>query len=67
MVLSRIAHKGERYLLLSGYEDFEVVFVRIESEDVVEPLEDGALLLELVEKVRKDIENQKVLEMINNQ
>mgnify|MGYP003308609519 CR=1 FL=1 len=56
VVLDKIAYEGEKYLYLSSYDDdINIIFARL-VDNIVEPIEDGDLILKLAEIIRKHIE-----------
>ena len=56
VVLSKIDYEEEKYLCLSSYDDnVNIIFTRIIGNDKIVPVEDGNLIVNLLEKVKKEI------------
>lgn len=56
VVLSKIDYEEEKYLCLSSYDDnVNIIFTRIIDNDRIVPVEDGNLIVDLLEKVKKEI------------
>lgn len=56
VVLAKISYEGEKYLCLSSYDDnVNIVFARYYDSNKLEPVEDGDLIVKLLDIAKKEI------------
>ena len=67
VVLDKIIHKGERYLFLSDYDDLEMIFAKMTSEDSIERIKDEELIFELMQCVASNIKKHPNFEKIRKE
>ena len=55
VVLDKISYEGNRYLYLASYDDdTNIIFAKL-NDKLIEPIEDGNLIVKLLQVVEKDI------------
>ena len=62
VVLSKLDFEGEKYLYLSSYDncdDLQIIFAKVHDSKKIEPIEDGMLIVKLMEVVNKEVERNK--------
>ena len=55
VVLDTIDYKGQKYLFLSDYDNYDISFAQLTGEDSLEFVYDEDLIFDLMEHVAKDI------------
>lgn len=57
IVLDKIVYEGNKYLYLSSYDDdMNIIFAKFNG-NLIEPIDDGNLIIKLMQLVKKDAKN----------